>query len=85
MKEDNIIEIEEVERDEEENNSTGALTKVKSVVKKHSKKIIAGALIVGGVIIGCVLSKKHDEDDSGVDATIDDSNVIDVEYSEETE
>lgn len=56
-------EIEKVETEiMEETEKKGILSKIGGFIKKHGKKIVAGAAIVGGAMVAYKLGKKSNDE-----------------------
>lgn len=84
-KETNVVELEEVVEVENEKESNGFLTKVKTVAKKHGKKIVTGIAIGAGILAGYLLGRKAIGDDEVdyIDCEATDTDEFDVHESEE--
>lgn len=78
MEENKVVAIEEVT---EETTKVGFGTKLKNGVKKHGKKVVAVAAIVGGVLLGYAMGKKS----SGCECCEDSTEEDNYETVEDTE
>ena len=72
--EETFVEEEEVI---EETKSEGFLTKVKTGLKKHGKKLVAGAAVAAVGLIGYALGAKSKEDEDAIET--DDYEVLELE------
>lgn len=84
-KETNVVELEEVVEVENEKESNGFLTKVKTVAKKHGKKIVTGVAIGAGILAGYLLGRKASSDDEVdyIDCEATDKDDFDVNETKE--
>ena len=76
--EQNVIDLPETEVNEiEVSKSEGLLSKAKTFIKKHGKKIAVATAIGAGTLIGYALGSRTDGGDNG-----DLDSVIDVDHTE---
>lgn len=74
-----VIDMDELEEKMEESKLKTFGLKAKNGLKKHKKKIVAGAIFGLGILAGVAISNRGNDDE---DDSYSEDNIFDVDYTE---
>ena len=74
-----VIDMDELEEKMEESKLKTFGLKAKNGLKKHKKKIVAGAIFGFGILAGVAISNRGNDDE---DDSYSEDNIFDVDYTE---